>query len=146
MDLDEWGKDDFDEWEVEAYDQFPAQTQTEEPFVLHNQPQIGHNYVQPQINNTSCSGSFPNTMSPINNLASGPFPEVEIGSSSDEDAPPIPESTKLARENLELRNRVNQLVQQSKNAENNNVSLKKQLTKCRNIFKHQLKSMKKVFS
>lgn len=143
MDLDEWGKGDFDEWEVEAYDQFPTQTHTEEPFVLQNQTQLGHNFVQPQIVNTNCAGSCPNTM---NSLASGPFPEVEIGSSSDEDAPPIPESTKLARENLELRNRVSQLVQQSKNAENNNVSLKNQLKKCRNIFKLQIKSMKKVFS
>lgn len=146
MDIDGWSKDGFDEWEVEAYDQFPARPQTEEQFALNNPPPIGHNYIQPQINNASCSGSFPSTISPINNLAVGPFPEVEIGSSSDEDAPPIPESTKLARENLELRNRVSQLVQQSKTAENNNVSLKKQLFKCRNIFKHQIKSMKKVFS
>lgn len=124
----------------------PIQPRTDEPYVIQNQNQIGHNYVQPQINNTNCSGSCPNSMDSINSLAAGPFPEVEIGSSSDEDAPPIPESSKLARENLELRNRVSQLVQQSKNAESNNISLKKQLNKCRNIFKHQIKSMKKVFS
>jgi hypothetical protein len=72
--------------------------------------------------------------------APGAFPEVEIGSSSDEDAPPAPESTQLARENLQLRARVNALVTQSKSLEQANDSLKHQLGKCRRSFASQMKS------
>ncbi|OHT10753.1 hypothetical protein TRFO_19888 [Tritrichomonas foetus] len=123
MDLDEWDREAFDEWEIESYD------------IPNDQPMV-----MPIITQNT------NNMSQIhNNPTAGPFPEVEIGSSSDEEAPPIPESSQLARENLQLRARVEQLVQQSKSEENKNKSLKKQLFKCRNIFKHQIKSMKKSF-
>ena len=126
MDMDEWDNLAFDEWEIESYETQPIAAETP--------PQINsQNLMEPQINEQ-------------NNLTSpNQYPEVEIGSSSDEEAPPLPESTKLARENLELRQRVDQLVSQSKSAENKNKSLKKQLFKCRNIFKHQIKSMKKAF-
>ena len=124
MDLDEWGREEFDEREIEAYDNYQEELPIQPP---HS------------------SGSLNNASIISNNRNIGPFPEVEIGSSSDEDAPPIPESSQLARENLQLRARVEQLVQQSKTAENKNKSLKKQLFKCRNLFKHQIKSMKKAF-
>lgn len=76
----------------------------------------------------------------------GPYPEVEIGTASDDEAPPVPPSTQLARENLELRTRVNELMQQSKRIENQNKTLKNQLAKCRNVFKTQIKTnFKKVF-
>jgi hypothetical protein len=68
------------------------------------------------------------------------FPEVEIGSSSDDDAPRAPESTQLARENLQLRARVNALVTQSKSLEQTNDSLKHQLSKYRHSFASQMKS------
>jgi hypothetical protein len=70
----------------------------------------------------------------------GAFPEVEIGSSSDEDAPRAPESTKLARENLELRTRVQALMSQSKNLEQQNDGLNRQLAKYRHSFASQMKS------
>jgi hypothetical protein len=70
----------------------------------------------------------------------GAFPEVEIGSSSDEDAPRAPESTKLARENLQLRTRVQVLMNQSKSLEQQNDGLKRQLTKYRHSFASQMKS------
>jgi hypothetical protein len=80
-------------------------------------------------------------------LPGGPaFPEVEIGSSSDEDAPPAPESTQLARENLQLRAQVNALVTQSKSLEQANDSLKHQLSKHRHSFALQMKSrIKELF-
>jgi hypothetical protein len=74
------------------------------------------------------------------------FPEVVIGSSSDDDAPPVPESTQLARENLQLRARVNALVAQSKSLEQTNDTLKTQLHKCRTSFASQMKSkLKSLF-
>ena len=123
--MDEWDNISFDEWEIESYESHP----TAEPSTPMNNQNDSNYQISSQANYTS-----PNQ-----------YPEVEIGSSSDEDAPPLPESTKLARENLELRQRVEQLVNQSKSAENQNKTLKKQLFKCRNIFKHQIKSMKKAF-
>lgn len=72
--------------------------------------------------------------------AEGKFPEVVIGSSSDEDAPPAPESTQLARENLALRNRVNALMTQTKNLEMRNEGLRNQLSKYRSSFKNQMKT------
>ena len=77
---------------------------------------------------------------------SGRLPEVEIGSSSDEDAPPVPESTQLARENLELRNKVMALMTQTKTLEQRNEGLKHQLSKYRTNFKSQIKStFKKIW-
>lgn len=125
MDIDGWDNLAFDEWEIESYESHPNK---EEANLINTQNETNYQET-PQTNYIS-----PNR-----------YPEVEIGSSSDEEAPPLPESTKLARENLELRQRVEQLVNQSKTAENQNKTLKKQLFKCRNIFKHQIKSMKKAF-
>jgi hypothetical protein len=68
------------------------------------------------------------------------YPEVEIGSSSDDEAPPPPESTQLARQNLELRNRVVALAEQSKMVEMRNNTLKTQLVAARDSFKKQLKA------
>ncbi|KAK8890959.1 hypothetical protein M9Y10_028160 [Tritrichomonas musculus] len=127
MDMDEWDNIPFDEWEVESYENHPI---ADAPC--------------PSLNSESMSNP-PMNADQTNILSPNLYPEVEIGSSSDEEAPPLPESNKLARENLELRQKVEQLVNQSKSAENKNKSLKKQLFKCRNIFKHQIKSMKKAF-
>jgi hypothetical protein len=71
----------------------------------------------------------------------GAFPEVEIGSSSDEDAPPHPPSTQLARENLRLRSRVSDLVTQSKTLEQTNDNLKRQLSKYRHSFASKIKHL-----
>ena len=68
-----------------------------------------------------------------------PLPEVQIDSSSDEDAPPQPESTQMARENLDLRLRVRQLQEESKAAEMQNRTLKEQLSRYRNVFSNQMK-------
>ena len=68
------------------------------------------------------------------------FPEVVIGSSSDEDAPPVPKSTQLARENLELRERVDRLMTQQKKLEMTNEGLRNQLSSCRMSFKSQMKA------
>lgn len=70
----------------------------------------------------------------------GKFPEVVIGSSSDEDAPPVPESTQLARENLALRSRISALMSQTKHLEMRNEGLKDQLSKYRSNFKNQVKT------
>jgi hypothetical protein len=71
----------------------------------------------------------------------GQFPDVEIGSSSDEDAPERPKSAVLARENLQLRSSVVQLAAQAKSLEKTNHSLKSQLVACRDRFKSQVKPM-----
>ena len=122
MELNEWENNTFDEWEIEAYE-------TSDIILSQSSP----------LPNSLNNANQPYQPTPQ------AFPEVEIGSSSDEDAPPIPESTQLARENLELRNRVEQLVKESKTAEHTNQTLKSQLFKCRNIFKHQFKHLKNVF-
>jgi hypothetical protein len=74
-------------------------------------------------------------------VPSGAFPEVEIGSSSDEDAPPVPLSAQLARENHQLRTRVNALVAQSKSVDQRNASLKQQLSKYRHSFASRIKNL-----
>jgi hypothetical protein len=71
----------------------------------------------------------------------GAFPEVEIGSSSDEDAPPVPPSAQLTRENHQLRTRVNALVAQSKSVEQQNTSLKQQLGKYKDSFASRIKNL-----
>jgi hypothetical protein len=73
--------------------------------------------------------------------APGRFPEVEIGSSSDDDAPRAPQSAQLARENLQLRTRVSALVAQSKALEQSNASMKRQLSKCRHSFASRIKGL-----
>ena len=115
--LEEWGEENYDEWDLPSFqvDQSPE----ESPFEKSPCPISGQNH--------------------------GPFPEVEIRSSSDEDAPPIPESTKLARENHELRQKVKKLAEQSKNIETDNNSLKMQLQRCRNLFQKQMKTSIKSF-
>jgi hypothetical protein len=77
----------------------------------------------------------PSSLNPVSG-----FPEVEIGTSSDEDAPPIPASTQLARENLALRARVTTLVAQSKSLEQKNNNLKQKLTSHRTSFASHMKS------
>jgi hypothetical protein len=71
----------------------------------------------------------------------GAFPEVEIGSSSDDDAPPVPQSTQLARENLHLRARVSALVTQQKTLEQTNDTLRRQLGRCRHTFASGIKAL-----
>lgn len=103
----------LDEWSMETYDEWETPL-----YEAINQP------TSPQS---------------IVGQSTGPFPEVEIGSTSDDEAPPVPESTQLARENLELRTRVNSLKQQSTNLEQKNSTLKNQLMSFRNAFKKQIK-------
>ena len=117
MILDEWGQEHFDEWDLTSF----------------------------QIQQAQEDISYADSPGPFSNQNHGPFPEVEIHSSSDEDAPPIPESTKLARENYELREKVKKLAEQNKNIERDNNSLKMQLQKCRNLFQNQMKSSIKSF-
>ncbi|KAH0790825.1 Carbohydrate binding domain-containing protein [Histomonas meleagridis] len=101
--IDEWANEqDFDEWEMD-YKGF----------------QIGDD------EQTTCL----NPLTPNQNYIQGPYPEVEIGSSSDDEAPPVPQSSLLARENLELKERVNSLIQRDKTLEMTNSNLKKQLVK-----------------
>jgi hypothetical protein len=66
---------------------------------------------------------LPSIHPPSEFIVPGVFPEVEIGSSSGEDAPPATESTQLARQNLQLRTRVNALVTQSKSLQQANDTL-----------------------
>lgn len=113
--LDEWVDENFDEWDLPSF-------------------QIESEHL---IEDNTVSVKSPG---PISGQSRGPFPEVEIRSSSDEDAPPIPESTQLARENHQLRERIKKLSEQSKNVERDNNTLKIQLQRCRNIFQNQMKS------
>jgi hypothetical protein len=101
---------EFDEWSHEQFDAWPG---------------------RPGLSTPSSMPSF----SPP-----AKFPEVVIGSSSDDDAPPVPQSSQLARENLELRIRVDALVHQAKALEQTNDTLKSQLHKCRTSFASQMKS------
>lgn len=118
MQIDEWTRESFDEWESPLYD----------------------SVIQDSL---STGTPMPSSLT-YDHV--GPFPEVEIGSASDDEAPPVPPSTQLARENFELRTKVNELMIQSKNMENQNKTLKSQLSKCRNVFKTQIKTnFKKVF-
>lgn len=112
----------FDEWGQEPFDEWEDQMYETE----------------------SLTGTISDTH--VQNTEAGRLPEVEIGSSSDEDAPPVPESTQLARENLELRNRVMALMTQTKTLEQKNEGLKHQLSKYRTNFKSQIKStFKKIW-
>ena len=119
--IDEWATEkDFDEWEL-GYQGF--QTEDNEQ--------------------TTCL----NQLIPTQNNIQGPYPEVEIGSSSDDEAPPVPQSLLLARENLELKARVNSLMHREKSLENANNSLKTQLVRCRSNFAKQVKAgFKKWFN
>jgi hypothetical protein len=111
MEFDEWSTEQFETWR-------------------------GRDDISASLTSSSFSGLDPH-------LPAGdpvPFPEVVIGSSSDDEAPPVPESTQLARENLQLRARVNALVAQSKSLEQTNDTLKTQLHKCRTSFASQVKS------
>jgi hypothetical protein len=101
----------YDEWDL------PAQADWQPPFELSGQSDAFH------------------TGPPR-----GAFPEVELGSSSDEEAPRAPESAQLARENLQLRNRVQTIMNQSKTLEQQNDGLKRQLAKYRHSFASQMKS------
>ena len=118
--IDEWATEkDFDEWELD-YHGFQAE---------------GNEQI------TSL-----NSITPPQNYIQGPYPEVEIGSSSDDEAPPVPQSSLLARENLELKVRVNSLMQRDKSLEITNSNLKQQLVKCRSNFAKQVKAgFKKLF-
>jgi hypothetical protein len=113
MEFDEWNHEQFDEWQRPL--DMPAASSV--PAFSHLEARFGA------------------TARP-----SEKFPEVIIGSSSDEDAPPVPESTQLARENLQLRARVNALVSEAKNLEQANDSLKGQLNKYRTTFTSQMKT------
>jgi hypothetical protein len=101
----------YDEWDV------PGQAEWQPPFELSGQ-----------------SDSFQT------GPARGAFPEVELGSSSDEEAPRPPGSTQLARENLQLRTRVQALVNQSKTLEQQNDGLKRPLANYRHSIASQMKS------
>jgi hypothetical protein len=109
--FDGWGQEQFDEWEPCMYGNIGA---TEETGAQQQEPQRPGQ--------------------------ARPYPEVEIGSCSDDEAPPPPESTQLARANLELRTRVLTLAEQSKLLELQNKTLKNQLVSARDNFKKQLKS------
>lgn len=114
--FDEWANEKYDEW-----DEFSVPSSDTDPHDI--------------------GGGVPEIATPA-----GKYPEVEIDSSSDEDAPPVPQSSQLARENLELRRRVDNLVSRSKNLEDANDKLKSQLTKCRTNFAHQMRqSFRKLF-
>jgi hypothetical protein len=112
----------FDEWNQEGFDEWAAPMDLSLP----NGP----------VPNAFSAAAMASTAAPP-----GAFPEVEIGSSSDEDAPPQPPSTQLARENLRLRSRVNDLVTQSKTLEQTNDSLKRQLSKYRHSFASKIKHL-----
>jgi hypothetical protein len=110
--FDRWDDEQFDEWEPCVYENIAA---TEEDARQQEMPQdLGQ--------------------------AKG-YPEVEIGSCSDDEAPPPPESIQLARANLELRNRVVALAENAKVLEMRNKTLKSQLMSARDNFKKQQKSL-----
>ncbi|KAH0794287.1 hypothetical protein GPJ56_001890 [Histomonas meleagridis] len=119
--IDEWAAErDFDEWELD-YKGFQTGEDEDQITTMNSLPTT-QKYIQ------------------------GPYPEVEIGSSSDDEAPPVPQSSLLARENLELKARVNSLMQRDKSLEIANSNLKTQLVKCRSNFAKQVKAgFKKLF-
>jgi hypothetical protein len=108
---------EFDEWNQEQFDQWQAPLGSSVPSFTHLDAHFDSTSRRP-----------------------GKFPELILESSSDDDAPPVPESTQLARENLELRARVTALVSQTKNLERTNDSLKGELTKYRTSFTSQMKT------
>jgi len=112
MELDEWDQGQFDEWELPSFAPFTGESSTIEV--------VKEPYGQQKNSRL--------------------LPEVELGSSSDEDAPPLPETNQLARENHKLRSIMTGLKQQSKNAELANNDLKLQLDAFRSVFKTQMKS------
>ena len=118
--IDEWAiEQDFDEWE------------------------LGYKGFQ---NGDEEQTTSLNPITPTQNYIQGPYPEVEIGSSSDDEAPPVPQSSMLARENLELKTKINSLMQRDKSLEIANSNLKTQLAKCRSSFAKQVKAgFKKLF-
>jgi hypothetical protein len=117
IEFDEWNQEGFDEWQAPVDLSF----------------QDGAMSVDFHRGSAPCS--------PPGAPAPGAFPEVEIGSSSDEDAPPVPQSAQLARENHQLRTHVNALVAQSKSVEQRNASLKQQLGRYRHSFASRIKSL-----
>lgn len=113
MELDEWTVEQFDEWEPDLY-----------------------------RNIDILEASHPASPIPSVSIKHGPFPEVVIGSSSDEDAGPAPESTQIARENHKLRSIMSQLKQQNQYVDDKNVQLRTELSRFRNVFKsHVSKSV-----
>jgi hypothetical protein len=110
IEYDEWNQDRFDEWQAP---------------------------VDVCLRDDLMSVDFRRSSVPCSPTP-GAFPEVEIGLSSDEDAPP---SAQLARENHQLRTRVNALVAQSTSVEQRNASLKQQLGKYRHSFASRIKSL-----
>jgi hypothetical protein len=112
---------EFDEWSHEQFDEWQAPLDMPEACSVPSFVPLSSQFSAPP-------------------RESGRFPEVIIGSSSDEEAPPVPESTQLARENLQLRARVHSLVNQAKSLEQTNDSLKSQLNKYRTTFTSQMKS------
>jgi hypothetical protein len=117
MEFDEWSPERFDEWQAPVGLSF-----RDGPMSV-------------DFHSTSVPCSPPPGPVPV------AFPEVEIGSSSDEDAPPLPQSAQLARENHQLRTRVTALVAQSKSVEQRNASLKRQLSKYRHSFASRIRGL-----
>ena len=112
MEYLEWDHDQFDEWEMPTF-----------------MPYTGDAPIIDTTKNTEPK-----------QIKGTVLPEVEILSSSDEDAPKPPPTTQLARENNQLRALMTDLKRQSQKAELVNSTLKNQLTNFRDSFKNQMKS------